>query len=323
VSVGPPRPANSPCFTSYGLRLRSAWELPSLPVALGRGRPDVTISDDRQGRVAAVEASATLVPGDSTGWFRYGLTPEGWLSLSWRRLFAFAVSSDGRQILGTPLESASESSFETHLLSQVLSCAMLRLGHEPIHASVVSVGGHAVALTADSGFGKSSLAATFVAAGDPLLTDDLLVVAERRGRFVAQPGPRRLKLYPSTARRLLGREPVGAPVNDRTRKMVIQLEEPDVVSEPLELAAIYVLRVPAKTSKATRTTIRTLSARRAFVELTKASFNSLLVDAERLSRQFRLATSLATQVPVRTLSYPKGLAGLPDVRRAILRDLGG
>ena len=52
----------------------------------------------------------------------------------------------------------------------------------------------AVAFLGDSGFGKSSLAAYLLSAGDRLVTDDLLLLQESEG-FLAYPGPPRIKLF--------------------------------------------------------------------------------------------------------------------------------
>jgi hypothetical protein len=69
--------------------------------------------------------------------------------------------------------------------------------------------------------------------------------------------------------------------------------------------------------------IRRLAKRDAFVELTKAAFNSVVTEPGRLKRQFALATELASAVPIKSLSYPRSLALLPAVRDAILADLSG
>jgi len=53
----------------------------------------------------------------------------------------------------------------------------------------------------DSGHGKSSLAACFLAAGHRLLTDDLLVIGESGDYLMAHPGPPRIKLFPAVWRR--------------------------------------------------------------------------------------------------------------------------
>ena len=49
---------------------------------------------------------------------------------------------------------------------------------------------------------------------------------------------------------------------------------------------------------------------------------AVIVDPGRLVRQLRLATRLATAVPICSVSFPRSLARLRDVRDAIFQDLG-
>ena len=87
------------------------------------------------------------------------------------------------------------------------------------------------------------------------------------------------------------------------------------------MKAIYVLRPPGARAPS-RVVIRRLSHRRAFVELVRNTFNMAVSEPERLERQFALATRLAMDVPVRSLSYPREFGMLRDAREAILADLG-
>ena len=67
---------------------------------------------------------------------------------------------------------------------------------------LIVVNGRAVAFLGASTYGKSSLAACFIAAGHRLLTDDTLRLEERDGQWIAYPGPPRLRLLPKVARTL-------------------------------------------------------------------------------------------------------------------------
>ena len=278
--------------------------------------------DDRPLTQLEAVSSASLIFPERDRSFGYGFSQDGWLYMTWRRLFDFAVSPDGRKIIGRAQERAKPDSFETHLLSQVLSSAMLRVGIEPIHGTVLATSVGGVAILGDSGYGKSSLAASFMAAGDRLVTDDLLVVRPGPEGLMVMPGPQRMKLMPSTARKLLGRRAEGVSINDRTRKAVIPLLPTQVAHEPVPLKGIFALGRPARESQVTRTTARQLSQRAAFLELTKNSFNSLVVDSGRLQAHFAIVTEIATQVPVYRVSYPRGLSDLPAVRDVILEVAG-
>jgi hypothetical protein len=255
-------------------------------------------------------------------WQRQIRLPDGGWYLRWPGLFECLLSGDARRLAYRPLPGGSPAGLETYLLGHVLSFVLLHHGEEPLHATAVVVGGRAVALVGDSGYGKSTLAAAFLASGHALLTDDLFVVRRDGAGFTAFPGPPRIKLFPHVARAVLGdRGAEGARMNPLTSKLVIPLahaDDPPAV--PVSLAAMYVL-VPPGPRPVRGVTIRRLAPRRAFVELSRATFNAMNVDRARLERQFALATALASAVPVKTLTFPRSLAWLPTVRAAVEADL--
>ena len=154
-------------------------------------------------------------------------------------------------------------------------------------------------------------------AGHPLLTDDLLVLRPEAGGFSAAAGPPRLKLFPTPARRVLGRGMRGTPMNSRGGKLVFPLGA-RATRDAAPLRALYVL-CPRRTGG--DVVIRPLSPRRAFVELTRNTFNACVLDAARLARQFDLAARVAAAVPVKTLTYPRGLDRLAAVRTAVEADV--
>ena len=301
----------------YGLRLRSALPLPrTRPDA--RGPADVEIVRGRAAEFAAVcrGLDPPLHPG---WWFEDRALADGRRYLRWASLFEFLVAADGRRIVARRLAGAAAMprAFETYLLGQVLSFALIARGLEPLHATAVVVGGGAVGFLGDCGQGKSTLGAAFVRAGHALLTDDLLVLRADAGGFRAAAGPPRIKLFPAAAGRVLGGGVRGTPMNGRGGKLVFPLGRRSARAA-VPLRALYVLR-PGAVRRGVA--IRPLSRRRAFVELTRNTFNACVLDAARLARQFDLAARVAAGVPVKTLAYPRGLGRIAAVRAAIEADL--
>ncbi len=256
-------------------------------------------------------------------WFLCRRLPDGSDYLRWSGLFEFVVTPDGEQVVARPLEGALEESFRTYLLGQVLSFALLRQGIEPLHATAVTGPAGGIAFLGDTGAGKSTLAAAFLVAGHRLLTDDLLVTAQRGEGFVAFPGPMRLKLYPEVAARVLGRTDPGTRMNPDVEKQVLALAPEQCSSSggPVPLAALFVLDDEAE--PAPEVAVTRLDPREAFMELTRWTFNDLLTPPERLRRQFTTAADLAEALPVFGLRYPRDLDRLPEVRRAVLEILAG
>lgn len=316
--MGPRPPRHA--YRVYGAAVRSPWRLPC-PAARRPALAEVELSTAR-GPLLPRALGATPERLDAEDWFHYRRLRDGGEYLRWAGLFEFLVAPDGRRIACHPLDGASRAAFHTYLLGQVLSFALLKRGIEPLHATAVVVGGRAAAFVGGCGQGKSSLGAAFLRAGHALLTDDLLVVRSEGRRAVAYPGPPRIKLYRGVARRLLGAREGGPPMNPFTAKRVIPLARGGTraASDPVPLGAIYVLAPPAR-QRRRRIVIRHLSPRRACLELLRHTFNPIVVDPGRLRRQLALAARLARRIPVKSLSFPRGLARLDAVRQAIEADL--
>ncbi len=305
-------------YRAYGLAIASPIALPCPEE--GATDADVVFAEGPGVLFSRARLEAGLGP-DESRWFQYAPLSRGASYLRWSELYEFVVSGDGRRIAWRSLNGGNPEAFQSYLLSQVLSFALVRQGIEPLHATTVVMGGRAVALLGDCGAGKSSLAAAFVQAGHRLLTDDLLVLREQEERFLAQPGPPRIKLFPEVARTLLDRHPGAVPMNPATRKLIIPLSADQTAHEPTHLDAIYVLRRPRHSGRESRPSIRRFTRRAAFIELTRAAFNLLVVESNRLQRQFELAARLAARIPVKSLSYSRDLRQISQVRESILQDL--
>ena len=253
-----------------------------------------------------------------TEWYQYAQLDDGSSYASWREVGEFLVSADGSRILCARAAGAAVESFQIYLLNQALSFALVQQGFEPLHATTVIVDGEAIALLGDSGFGKSTLAASFLGAGHGLLTDDLLLLSPGKRGLDAYPGPPRIKLFPSIARRLLGADAQGVAINKLTRKQVITLGGGSL--GPVPLRAIYALAPPQETRGSRRVQIEPLSPREAFFALVANTFNARIVHSRRLQRQVSETAQLLRTIPVKKLLYPRSLTLLPEVRKAILAD---
>lgn len=302
-------------YEVYGLRIQSSLPLACVPPGLSR-RADVVA---RRGSPASF-AQARRLAGRPRTWYQQAELPDGTRYLRWVALGEFLLDPHGRTVRCHPVAAARfRAAFETYLFGQVMSFVLIARGVEPLHATTVVVDGRAVAFVGDCGYGKSTLAAAFLGGGARLLTDDLLVVGADGGRLVGHRGPQRIKLFPETAAALLRDDRGGEPMNPFTPKRVIAIPHGASGPRTAPLAAVYVLAPPER--RAERVAIRPLTPRRAFVELTRNTFNALVVEPDRLARQLDLGARLAAAVPVKALAMPRGLERLPRVRDAILADL--
>jgi hypothetical protein len=306
-------------YCVYGITILS-----EIPLALPtQGHGDLARIELRTAPPAYFADATRNVPLEQVdgSWYQFARLPDRSSYARWEGVGEFLVSADGGRITCRPLDPATTESFQVYLLGQALSFALVKRGFEPLHATTVVVRGGAVVFLGESGFGKSTLAACFLAAGHRMLTDDLLMLRHTARGVIAYPGPPRIKLLPKMARKYMEQTAAGVRMNPDTEKLILPLEPSRRCHGPVPVKAIYALASPDKTSQKQGITIEPLSSRDGFLKLIENTFNYRLVDPARLGRQFTENTRLANTTPVRMLSYPRVLSRLPQVREAILRDL--
>ena len=306
-------------YQVYGLRLQSAWPL-RCPPANGHCLARVALQEGRPRHAARFASEGRSEPND---WF-YRRLPDGGEYLRWDKLAEFHVSPAGMRITARSLNGHRNDPAHAFLLSQTLSFALLKRGIETLHATVIELAGEAVAFVGDCGHGKSTLAAAFLRSGARLLTDDLLVLELDHGiqpRVLAHPGFPRIKLFPDSARAWTEDRSAGKPLMPGSDKLVFPLSARAYANGPRPLKAIFVLATPAAGGSQRDVSIRRLPRRRACLALIANAFNPVITDPPRLARQFEWAAKLACAIPVKSLSYPRGLPLLPDVLAAIHADL--
>lgn len=227
------------------------------------------------------------------------------------------------RIVARPRTPEPSPLVEIHLLGPVLSYWLERRGLVTLHASAVTVGQQAAAFVSTHGGGKTGLAASLVQSGRPLLSDDLLPLEERDGRFLGRPGYPQMRMWPDEATHFLGGFEDLPTIHPDLSKRRVAIG-PDGFGtfhgEAAPLSCLYLLdRQPDGDAPIE---IREVSPRDALIELLRHSFTPLLVEAAGLQpSRFDLLSRLVLQVPVKRLSYPSGFDRLPRVVETVRRDL--
>ena len=302
-------------YSVYGITIRSEIPL-GLPTGHAGRPPEVSLLLASPRWFSGIEVPTKQSESSS---YEYGCSPDGLDVVRWPGLFEFAVLPDGRSVVCNPLDRATTESFQTYLLGQVLSFALVKQGYEPLHATAVVVDGRAVVFLADSGRGKSTLGAEFVRHGHEILTDDLLLIREVDGALNGFPGPARVKLFPSIAARILPGLSHATPMHPNTPKLVIPLEHRQHHDRPVPIDRFFVL--DEVDEGITDVRVEPLAGVDSLLQLLRSSFNVRLVSPDRLRRQLLAAQAWRRRIPVRRLSYPRNLGALEEVRRTILRDI--
>ncbi len=303
----------------YGIDIKTPWPVSGVP-ARTAGQWDVEFV---QGDPDTLAAAAAHVPASQAqSWAQHAALPDGSTYRRWTDLFEFLVSADARHIQARTLKDGCEEVLVGYLLVDALSFSMVRLGWEPLHATAVLTKHGVVAFIAESGGGKSTMGALLVQGGCRLVTDDMLALTATHDRFVAEPGPPRIKLYRDIAMRIFGSARDGVKMNPVTEKLIIRLGADEVVREAHPLAAIYLIGEPQRAADPDGPSIHRLSPASALPRILAATAAHYPSEPARLERQFKFVTALVSHVPVKSLSYHRNKDEMSRVREAVLADLG-
>lgn len=225
----------------------------------------------------------------------------------------YQVSPDGAKVRCAPPPSPPWW-WQRVLVGQVLPLVSLLQGHEVLHASALAVDGGAVLLCGQVGAGKSSLALRLIAAGFPLLAEDVAALRVSNGQVLVEPGATVVNLrdaewaamggalLPSFSGDLLG-------VSDKT---MVRLPRSPL---PLPLTGVYVLEPTRGTgvhiSKA-------LSP--SFADLAGWTFVPYVASAASTVLHLDVAAAIAAGVPVHDVQNDHDL-GSAQVARDLARHL--
>jgi hypothetical protein len=152
------------------------------------------------------------------------------------------------------------------------------------------------------------------------VTDDMLVLTRDSGRWLAQPGPPRLKLYRDMADYLLGSSRDGIAMNSDTTKLIIPLDTSQCVTGAQAPIAVYILS-DEEGRQQDAPVIRRLSPAAAFPRLLAHTAGHYPSDAARLRRQFEFATAVVQEIPISTLSYRRDKAEMVGLKEGVLADI--
>lgn len=228
---------------AYGLTVRASEELVTLtacPEPSGGDAATWIRTPDRevlapQWRRALAERLVDFRFADGRSMMSIDVDSQGAYLIEAPGHGAHLVSPDGMQITSVLLRDAPWN-WQRLFAAQVLPLAASIWGLDLLHASAVSVDGHAIALSAPSGTGKTSIALHLVARGGTLVTDDVLAVDTSGVTPTVHPGARLLSAAP---RELIGvsdgRVRLGSVLGENGKIYL----HPPLVPGPLPLAAFY------------------------------------------------------------------------------------
>jgi hypothetical protein len=305
----------------YGLTLRSNRALDGLVPSRGdapeividfAGRTDSAFADD--GEPFWQNGFETLWHRDDGSWLlRYVDDRDG-------GFWSVAFSGDASRLTVRWTADAMLDDIPSVLQGPGLAAALHLRGVPLLHASVLAVGGGAIALMGTPGAGKSTTAAAFVARGHALLSDDLAALALDDDAVRVQPGYPRLRLYADSARAAgfaadsLPRVFAAAILGDK-RFVALSSDDGTFCAEPRPLRAIYLLQPRRAGGGEPR--IRAVPPRNALPLLLQNVYSSRFLDAARRVLTLRACARVADAVPLYTVEAGDDLAALPRLVDAL------
>ncbi len=262
----------------------------------------------------AIEPFHTWTFPDGTPWTEFHRTNDGYL-LRFPDLADFQVSADALHVAGVPAPEVSDATVQHLYLNQVLPLVLSKQGELVFHASAVEVAGGAVAFVAESGRGKSTLAASFAVSGFRFLTDDGLVVEPTADGHRILPSHPSIRLWEDSEAALIAPGVRTAPALPFTPKSrFLAGDEIRFCDQPRPLRRVYFLG----NGKVATLEFQRLSAAEALVEWVKHSFLLDVEEKPRLASHFDQVAKLANQPIHYRLDYPRRFEDLAWIRAAIV-----
>jgi hypothetical protein len=318
----------STSHVAFGLRLATNTSIPGLPLRFDLNVADVRIRLNDLTRVPSafpesVQVFYTSLNVNASGQpnLRVGLFPgREHFGFFYGDGARFAVECRGREVWADWPEHYSLEDACTYLLGPVMGFVLRLHGVVCLHASAVAVGDRAIALVGLPGAGKSTTAAAFASAGFPVLSDDILALADQVTQFLVQPGYPRVNLWPDSVQRLFGSEDALPRITPTWEKRYLPLDQNGhhFASSPLPLGAIYIL--DSRDASLTAPIIEGVPGKEAFMALAANTYVNYLLDQEMRRREFDVLGRVVSEIPVRQVHPPGESSAIFNLCEALAAD---
>ena len=205
-----------------------------------------------------------------------------------------------------------------YILGVGLGVLLLQGSHWVFHASVMEIAGEAVAFIGESGWGKSTMAASLYKLGHRLVADDLLLLHLTPETPFIIPGFPQIKLWLETAVALDYSPKTLHQLAPNYEKFALRISDRFVTS-PLPLKRIYLL------DRGETLQSRIISPKEAMFELMPhwygARFGPELLEASGIGSHFEQCATVANNIEVFRLECPDNLAAVTEIAKFVEEDV--
>ena len=291
-------------YTLYGITISVPFPCPMLTASQTEIKPDVTLV------LGEVPRNLTgLAMKEGPNW---QATHGKFLLRCGQRAGRFLIEN-GELITLQRNPSAEEELLCSLLSTSVIAVLLHQRGYLVLHANVVITPHGAIAISGESGTGKSTTQAALLARGCKMLTDDVTVLClNESGVVVALPGIPKMNLCEDTAV-MFGHNIAELPRNPLLCIKVIAPVAPlDMFTEVVPIKAIYYLSFHSEK----KVQAAHLAGTEKFAALQECIYGPQF--PEELLGIFPLKTALISQIEIVSIKRPITGWSLEEVVEAIL-----
>lgn len=316
-------------YSVYGLQLHSDAPIPGLLPLETTSKADVLVWLERVPPVLEkrIDSEAKLWYSSfykdeegqplSTVW---QLADGEYWQVSYSDRTEFIIDRAGTEIWATWPENLTLEDTATYLLGPILGFVLRLRGVTCLHASAVGIGDKCLVILGGSGAGKSTTAAAFAKAGFPVLSDDVVALLERDGKFLVQPAYPRLRLWPASVKALYGEQDALPCLTPNWDKRYLDLTQPgyQFQSSPLALGAIYILG--DRTTSAAAPFLEAIAAHSGLITLITNTYANTLLDKKMRAKEFNFLSMFVNIVPLRRVTPHADTQFIPKLCNLVLED---
>ncbi len=307
-------------YSAYGLNITSESQIAGLSQR-PNGDVDVRVNLDTQLHVRWDE------PSDPVDFYRSPYCDDHgrpllvvdklnpFFRLTFSDQVQFIVAEDGSHVWGTWPATSSRRDTEIYLTGSVLGFVLRLKGKVTVHASSVLYQGQAILLVGDSGFGKSTTAAAFVAENGQPLADDVVVIETDKHGGYTRMGANQIRLWPDSVSGLYGDEDALPKLTHDWPKRFQQIDADPQASYPI--AAVFVLQ----SRSAQGPTIAPMTSAEMCGHLLSNSHADGLQTKASRARSFEVLSQLAERVPGYWLTNHTSFERLKDTCKMCLETI--
>lgn len=306
-------------YAIHGLVVESEIALQAAQ-APGGAEPDYRVGIGPEIECPPGPPPGTILGGFGDDGFGYWVTEDpdapGRWTIRYAGICQAALDREGRTLTVHGAVGGEPGMVPVFLEGSLLAHVLAAEGLLALHASAIEWGGAALAIVGPSGWGKSTLAALFCAAGARLVADDALRVDVDGPAATCYPGSRRLRLRAASA-------PLGHSIEEAALSETVDgrtaVRPAAVVDEPLALRAAL---IPQPSREAERLEVERLGPTEAVRELLSYPRLTRWQTPEQIGRLFRLTADVAAVVPVYRALVPWGPPFQPGLAEEIFASVG-